>query len=628
MFIPITLDEARQRGWDELDIVFVTGDAYIDHPSFGVPLLARWLEARGFRVGIISQPDWRSPEPFRALGRPRLFFAVSAGAMDSMVAHYTPARKIRRDDAYTPGNRHGARPNRATIIYTSRLKEAYRDVPVVIGGIEASLRRFAHYDYWDDRVRRSILFDAKADLLIYGMGERPILEIAVRLRRGEPVTALSGIRGTASILGADAPYPADGVEIPSMEDVSGDRSRYADAFRLVSAEQNPHSGRPLIQRHGNRRLVCNPPSLPLQGHELDLIYALPFEKSPHPSYAESIPAWEQIRTSITTHRGCFGGCAFCAITHHQGKIIQSRSLESVVTELEQLTTFPWFRGSVSDVGGPTANMYGVTCASPDSGKSCRRESCLYPSPCRHLSTREKGAALLRRVRKVSGVRNVAVASGVRYDLLEIQPEYLRELLAHHVGGLLKVAPEHVCDAVTKVMRKPGGEAFRRFLEIFRRESDRLGKRQHIIPYFISAHPGCTLSDMAETALFLKRYGLRVEQVQDFTPTPGTLSTCMYYTGIDPFTGKAVHVPRAEREKKLQKSLLLAHLPAERANVLAALRACGKEALAADLGAAKSARTTGAGVPRQSHGKPIREGNGKVQQDKVRKVPPKPGKTGR
>ncbi|AJY69141.1 hypothetical protein RW64_05740 [Geobacter sulfurreducens] len=582
-FLPVTRGEALKRGWDELDIVFVTGDAYVDHPAFGVPLLARWLEFHGFRVGIIPQPDWRSCEPFMALGRPRLFFAVSSGAMDSMVAHYTPARKLRHDDAYTPGNRHGARPNRATIVYTSRLKEAYRDVPVVIGGIEASLRRFAHYDYWEDKVRRSLLLDAKADLLVHGMGERPILELARRLRAGEPFQAIADIRGTAVVLGRGAAPPTGVVELPPFEDVAADRHRYAEAFRLLSREQNPHCAHPLVQRHGDRTLLCNPPAYPLEEAELDSVYALPFQRAPHPSHGEPIPAYEQIRASVTTHRGCFGGCSFCAITHHQGKVIQSRSERSVLAEVERMAAMAWFRGSVSDVGGPTANMYGVHCGNTRGGHACRRESCLYPSPCRYLAVGgERGAALLRAVRGVRGVRNVAVSSGIRYDLMERQPAYFRELVAHHVGGLLKVAPEHMVARVTDLMRKPGKESFDRFLERFRRESARLGKKQYIIPYLMSGHPGCTLDDMVELALFLKRAGLRVEQVQDFTPTPGTLSTCMYHTGLDPFAGAPVHVPRGDREKRLQKALLLWHLPTERRNVLDALRACGRESVAREL----------------------------------------------
>jgi len=577
MFLPITQEDALQRGWDELDIIFVSGDAYIDHPAFGVPLLARWLESRGFRVGIIPQPDWRSKDPFMALGRPRLFFAVSAGAMDSMVAHYTPQKKLRRDDAYTPGNRHGSRPNRATIVYTSRLKEAYKEVPVVIGGIEASLRRFAHYDFWEDKVRRSIIFDAKADLLVCGMGERPMLELAERMRRGESFRQITDIRGTAFIAGAGcdtAPFR----EIPSFEDVSASRAKYAEAYRIASEELNPYCARSLVQRHGDRWLVCNPPSFPLSERELDGIYALPFTKAPHRVYQEPIPAYEQIRASITTHRGCSGGCAFCAITHHQGKLVQSRSVSSVLDEVRRLAESGWFRGSISDVGGPTANMYGMACSSSRAQAVCRRGSCLWPSVCRHLQySGGRGEELLRRVRNVRGVKHVTVSSGIRYDLLDRQLSYFRELVGHHVGGLLKVAPEHTVDRVVALMHKPGQKSFERFLAFFREESRQCGKRQAVVPYLMSGHPGCTLSDMVDLALFLKRNNLRVEQVQEFTPTPGTLATCMYYTGIDPFSGEPVHVSRGDREKRLQKSLVLWHLPAERPRVLNALAAAGREA---------------------------------------------------
>jgi uncharacterized radical SAM protein YgiQ len=581
-FIPITKEAALKRGWDELDVIFVSGDAYIDHPAFGVPLLARWLEFHGFRVGIIPQPDWRTKDAFMALGRPRLFFAVSAGAMDSMVAHYTPARKLRRDDAYTPGNRHGARPNRATIVYTSRLKEAYRDVPVVIGGIEASLRRFAHYDFWEDKVRRSILFDAKADLLVFGMGEKSLLELAQRMKKGEPFEEITDIRGTAYVA-RDGFETRPYLDLPSFEEVSSDKKRYAEAFRMMSEEQNPFCGKTLIQHHGDRALVCNPPSLPLSQQEIDSIYALPFVKATHPSYTEPIPAYEQIRTSITTHRGCFGGCAFCAIAHHQGKIIQSRSAASIIREIEQLTKQPWFRGSISDLGGPTANMYGLRCGAPDIQAGCRKGGCLYPKPCPHLVTDDKRAVeLLGKVRKVAGVRHAAISSGVRLDLLERQGGYFSALLAHHVGGLLKVAPEHSVDRVLAIMRKPGNKVFEDFIVRFRNENSRLGKRQAIVPYLISGHPGCTLDDMVELALFFKRQKIRVEQLQDFTPTPGTLATCMYHTGIDPYSGIEIYVPRSDREKRLQKALLLSHLPSERKHVLEALSSCGREVAAAEL----------------------------------------------
>ena len=581
-FLPIDRREMERRGWDELDVIFVSGDAYIDHPAFGIPLLARYLEAHGFRVGIIAQPNWRNTESFRVLGRPRLFFAVSAGAMDSMVAHYTPARKLRHDDAYTPGNRHGARPNRATIVYTSRLKEAFRETPVIIGGIEASLRRFAHYDFWEDKVRRSILFDAKADLLVYGMGERPLLELAGRARNGEPLRSMTDVRGTAYI-GRSEVSPSLARHLPSFEEVAADPGTFADAFRVIAGEQNPYCGKTLVQSHADRQLVCNPPSLPLSGDELDAVYALPFTRLPHPAYKEPIPAYDQIKASVTIHRGCYGGCAFCAITHHQGKIIQSRSVASVVREVLSLCGQKWFRGTVTDLGGPTANMYGTGCMSPAAQAACRRDSCLYPSPCRHLRMSDTQASeLLRAVRRVAGVKLAAVSSGIRYDLLSGQPEYFRELLAHHVGGLLKVAPEHLVENVTAAMRKPGRHAFELFLAAFEKESGRVGRRQHVVPYLMSGHPGCTLSDMVDLALLLKKLRLKVEQVQDFTPTPGSLATCMYHAGIDPHSGRQIYVARSDKEKRLQKSLLLCHLPEERRNVLEALRACRREGAAREL----------------------------------------------
>ncbi|MEI6305271.1 MAG: YgiQ family radical SAM protein [Deltaproteobacteria bacterium] len=594
-FIPTTQNEMRQRGWTELDVIFVAGDAYIDHPAFGVPLLAHWLTAHGFRTGIIAQPDWRSKDPFMSLGRPRFFFAVSAGAMDSMVAHYTPARKLRHDDAYTPGNKHGARPNHAVIVYTSRLKEAYRDVPVVIGGIEASLRRFAHYDYWEDKVRRSVLFDSKADLLIYGMAEKPLLQVAERMRSGERLADIRDVRGTCWNAPA-AHYSKDGnsfLEIPSFEDVSTEKSKFAEAFRLSSQELNPFLAKTVLQRHGNRTLVCNPPALPLSEVEMDKVYSLPFEKTPHPSYRQLIPAWEQIKTSITSHRGCVGGCAFCAIGMHQGKQIQSRSEASILAEIDGLSERPWFRGSVSDIGGPTANMYGLACRNSKAKEECRKTSCIFPVICNNLETGGKRAAsLLIKARSRSGVKNVAVSSGVRYDLLERQSDYFRELLGHHVGGLLKVAPEHLVEHVAALMRKPGRKSFELFLKRFNEESDRLGKKQHVIPYLISGHPGCTLDDMLALALMLKKLGLKVEQVQDFTPTPGTLSTCMFYTGIDPESGKAVYVPSSDREKGLQKAILLWHLPEQRKKLKEALRELGREDAVVELLSERIDRKTG------------------------------------
>lgn len=575
VFLPVSRQEMLARGWEELDILFISGDACIDHPAFGVPLLARLLEAEGYRVGILAQPDWRDPDAMRVMGRPRLFAAVSAGAMDSMVNHYTAAKKIRRDDAYTPGGCAGARPNRAVIAYTAAIKGAFKGLPVVIGGIEASLRRLAHYDYWDDSVRRSVLVDSKADLLVFGMGERPLLEIARRAAAGEAVSGMHGIRGTAYISGDD-PDP-EGIRLPSFEEISADPEAFLQAFTVASEEMNPQSAHVLCQRHGQRWVVVNPPANPLAEEEMDRLYRLPFQKLPHPSYSETIPAFVQIRFSLTTHRGCFGGCAFCAITHHQGKTIQSRSEASVLEEIDRLTGHPDFSGTITDVGGPTANMYGLACGDPEAGKRCRRPGCLHPHPCRHLVKSDRRAVrLLSKIRHRHGVRHAFVASGIRYDLLEHQREYFEALLEHHVGGLLKVAPETACEGVAQIMRKPGPQIFVDFLRHFRDTSRRLGLRQGVIPYFIAAHPGCTLSDMVDVALFLNEHGLRVEQVQEFTPTPGTVATCMYYTGKDPATGKEVYVPRSARERKLQKALLLWHLPENRRDVLAALKLCGRE----------------------------------------------------
>jgi len=564
----------QERGWDELDVLFVSGDAYIDHPSFGTTLLARLLEAEGYRVGILAQPDWRDPAAFQVMGRPRLFAAISAGAMDSMVNHYTAAKKVRNDDAYTPGGRAGARPNRAVIAYTAAVKGAFKGLPTVIGGIEASLRRLAHYDYWDNKVRRSVLVDSKADLLLFGMAETTLLEVARRLRDGETIDQLTDIRGSACLA---KDVPPDAVTLPSFESVRDDTKTYNLAFRLAADESNPFQGRPLAQPHGERLVVVNPPALPLDEAQLDRIYALPFIKWPHPMYKEAIPAYEQIRFSITSHRGCCGGCAFCAITHHQGKTIQSRSLASIEAEVEQLARHPEFRGTISDVGGPTANMYGVRCNNPAAQAACRRESCLFPNICPNLDTSDaKAVRLLRSLRKQPAVKHLFVASGIRFDLLDRQPEYFSDLVKHHVGGLLKVAPESTSPRVTKVMRKPGPEVFTRFLQSFRARSRSLHKQQAIIPYFISAHPGCTLDDMIDVALFLKEHELRVEQVQEFTPTPGSLATCIYHTGRDPFTGEAVHVPRDPREKRLHKALLLYHLPEQHQAVREALRQAGRE----------------------------------------------------
>jgi uncharacterized radical SAM protein YgiQ len=595
-----------ERGWDQLDVLFVTGDAYVDHPAFGVPLLARLLESEGYRVGVLAQPDWRNPQAMQAMGRPRLFAAVSAGAMDSMVNHYTAAKKLRRNDAYTPGGRSGSRPNRAVIAYSSALKGAFKGLPVVIGGIEASLRRLAHYDYWSDSVRRSLLVDSKASLLLYGMAETALLELTRRLADGEALETIRDLRGSALLC---SERPAEGVELPSFEAVVDDTAAFNESFRLAAGETNPYNARPLLQRHGSRWLLVNPPPLPLNQSRLDRLYALPFQRRPHPDYNETIPAFEQIRHSVTSHRGCCGGCAFCAIAQHQGKFIQSRSEQSICREVQHLASDAGFRGTVSDVGGPSANMYGMSCGNAEARRQCRRDGCLFPAPCPHLQADDRAAVhLLKRLRAIKGVRHLFIASGVRLDLLEKQPHYQRQLIAEHVSGLLKVAPESLCDELTRMMRKPGPEAFETFLACFRKQSQACGKRQSVVPYLIAGHPGSTLEHMVETALLLRRLGLQVEQVQEFTPTPGTLSSCLYHTGCDPFNGEPVHVPRSDRERRLQKALLLSHLPENRSAVREALRRCGRESDGSLLFASE---TTEQRPTRQRRGRALDRGRGKA-----------------
>ncbi len=570
-FIPTCREEMNKRSWEDLDVLFVSGDAYVDHPAFGAALLARLLESHGFKVGILAQPEWKNSEALTVMGRPRLFTAITAGAMDSMVNHYTAAKRIRHNDAYTPGGTAGKRPNRAIIAYTAAIKGAFKGLPTVIGGIEASLRRLAHYDYWSDKVRRSILIDSKADLLIYGMAEAALVETAKRLNEGESFDTLTDIKGTAFV---DRNTNNKAVHLPSYEQVLESKDAYNFAFKLSSRQENPFSAKTLTQQHGTRYLVVNPPSLPLSAAELDQIYDLPFNRQPHPKYNKAIPAYEQICHSITTHRGCFGGCSFCAITHHQGKTVQSRSEKSILNEINRLTEQKNFHGTISDIGGPTANMYGLHCANKKAEKVCQRSSCLYPDMCKNLTTNDQPATrLLGKVRQHKKVKHTFIASGIRYDLLPQQQHYFDDLLRHHVGGLLKVAPESTSDRVTRVMRKPGAEIFTRFLEEFRQRSRELGQRQAIVPYLISNHPGCTLDDMIDVALYLKHNNLKVEQVQDFTPTPGSLSTCIYYTGKDPFSEETIHIPRTSKERKLQKALLLFHLPESKSDVLEALKIC-------------------------------------------------------
>ncbi len=579
--LPATRAEMTARGWDAVDIVFVTGDAYIDHPSFANGVLSRVLEAAGFRVAILAQPDWRSAEPWRTFGRPRLFFAVSAGNMDTMINHYTANRKVRNDDAYSPGGKIGLRPDRATMPYCQRAREAFPGVPIIAGGVEASLRRLTHYDYWSDTVKRSILLDSKADLVVFGMGEQPIVEIARRLAAGETVKGLRDMRGVAFALGAKETPPADALLLPSHEEVRSDKQKFALATKIIHHETNPLNARRLVQFHDNQAVVCNPPALPISQEDMDRIYGLPFTRQPHPMYrGEPIPAHEAIKDSVTIMRGCFGGCTFCSITAHQGRIIQSRSQESVLAELKAMGQDPKFKGIVSDVGGPTANMYQMRCTKPEAEAVCKRLSCVYPKVCKLLGTDHAPLVeLLRKSRETEGVRKVLVASGVRMDLARLSPEYLQEMAAHHVGGHLKVAPEHTDPEVLKRMKKPEINDYKEFDAAFRDASARGGKpKQYTVPYFIASHPGSDLHAMIHLALFLKRNGYRPDQVQDFIPAPFDIATCMYYTGLDPFTGEEVHVARNLRDRKLQRALLQFFKPENYFEVREALMKAGRQDL--------------------------------------------------
>jgi uncharacterized radical SAM protein YgiQ len=571
--------EMEQRGWDAVDVVFVTGDAYVDHPSFAMAILGRVLEAASFRVAMLSQPDWRSCEPWRQFGRPRLFFAISAGNMDSLINHYTANRKVRNDDAYSPGGRIGLRPDRATLPYCHRAREAFPGVPIIAGGVEASLRRLAHYDYWSDTVRRAILLDAKADLLVYGMGERLIVEIAQRMAAGQTVRDLRDMRGMSYVLGAkeSKAFSADAVVLPSFEQVKSDKNAFVEATRLIHVNTNPFNARTLVQFHDREAVVVNPPDLPLSEAEMDVIYDLPYTRKPHPSYKEPVPAFEMIKDSVTIMRGCFGGCTFCSITAHQGRIIQSRSQQSVLREVRSMADDPDFHGVISDIGGPTANMYQMRCTRPEIEAKCKRLSCVHPTICKLLGT-DHGPLieLMRRARKEPGIRKVLVASGIRMDLAQLSPEYLQELAAHHVGGRLKVAPEHTDPDVLQVMKKPDIDNFQSFAQAFEKASKKAGKpRQQLVPYFIASHPGSDVHAMIDLAVFLKRNGYRPDQVQDFIPAPFDIATCMYYTGVDPFTKKPVTIARNLRDRRVQRALMQFFKPENYFEVRKALEEAGR-----------------------------------------------------
>jgi len=640
-FLPMSREEMQALGWDSCDIIIVTGDAYVDHPSFGMAIIGRVLEAQGFRVGIIAQPDWRSKEAFERLGKPNLFFGITGGNMDSMVNRYTSDRRIRSDDAYTPGGQGGHRPDRSVIVYAQRVREAYSDVPVIIGGIEASLRRIAHFDYWSEKVRRSLLLDSKADLLVYGNAERQIVEIAHRLAKGETIDAITDLRGTVfarqrtpegwteidstsidepgrlnppvdpyldttgqaqRAVGNDAPAvaatasPAPAacnkeattagttrvvkfyrhvptaergqsvIRMPSFERVAADPVLYAHASRILHQEANPGNARALVQRHGNTDVWLNPPPIPLTTKEMDALYELPYRRVPHPFYGkDKIPAYDMIRFSISIQRGCFGGCTFCSITEHEGRVIQNRSENSIIREIETLRdSVPGFTGVVSDLGGPTANMYRLACKSPKIESACRRPSCVYPGICPNLNTDHTPLVkLYRRARALPGIKKILIGSGVRYDLAVESPEYVKELVQHHVGGYLKIAPEAIGEGPLSKMMKPGVGTYYRFKELFDKYSKEAGKEQYLIPYFIAAHPGTTDQDMLELALWLKQNGFRADQVQAFLPSPMATATAMWHSGKNPLKkvthgSEAVAIPKGLKIRRLHKAFLRYH----------------------------------------------------------------------
>ncbi|WP_418113170.1 YgiQ family radical SAM protein [Vibrio scophthalmi] len=639
-FLPTSRKEMDALGWDSCDIIIVTGDAYVDHPSFGMAIIGRLLEAQGFRVGIIAQPEWNNKDAFMTLGKPNLFFGITAGNMDSMINRYTADKKLRHDDAYTPNNEGGKRPDRATLVYSQRCREAYKGIPIVLGGIEASLRRLAHYDYWSDKVRRSVLFDAKADILLFGNAERALVEVAHRLADGEDISTLTNIRGTAVNLAAEPehftiidssriekprkeafvplnPYAVEeqcetkkaepeakaitirpsrhdaattAVRLPPFEKLNNDRILYAHASRVMHLETNPYSGRALIQRHGDRELWVNQAPIPLSTEEMDYVFGLSFARVPHPMYGKAkIPAYDMIKTSVNIMRGCFGGCSFCSITEHEGRIIQNRSQESIIGELEEIRDkVPGFTGTISDLGGPTANMYRLGCSDPKAEANCRRPSCVFPGICNKLNTDHQHTIdLYRAARRVNGVKKVMIASGVRYDLAIESPEYVRELVTHHVGGYLKIAPEHTEKGPLDLMMKPGMGTYDRFKEMFEKYSQEAGKKQYLIPYFISAHPGTEDEDMVNLALWLKKNNFETDQVQNFYPSPMCNATSMYYSETNPLKRvkykkrEDVPVAKGERQRRLHKALLRYHDPDNWPLIREALTNMGKKHLIGD-----------------------------------------------
>ena len=580
-FLPVSKDDMISRGWADYDILLVTGDAYVDHPSFGAAVIGRCLEAAGLRVAVLAQPDWHSAEPFSAMGRPNLCVMIGSGNLDSMVAHYTASKSRRHEDFYSPGKKTGLRPNRAVIVYSNRAREAFgSEMPIIIGGLEASLRRFAHYDYWDDRIRRSVLFDSRADLLVYGMGERASCEIAERLRRGEPIFRMTNIPGTAYITSSS---PSDALAHPSYEEVCESKLAYARAVRQEYSEHDPVRGRALAQAHGSRYLVVNPPAMPLSTQELDRVAALPYTREWHPMYDSmgGVPGLDEVRFSVIHNRGCFGGCSFCSLAFHQGRMVTSRSHESVIAEVEAMTHHPLWKGYVSDVGGPSANFRHPSCRKQLECGMCPDRRCLVPQPCPNLDADHSDyLLLLRRLRDIPGVKKVFVRSGIRYDymLCDSNDSFFSELVRYHVSGQLKVAPEHCIDSVLDLMGKPRIAIYEKFLEKYAALNRRFDKDQYLVPYLMSSHPGCTLGDAVRLAEYLKASGRRPEQVQDFYPTPGTLSTCMYYTELDPITEKPVYVAKTQHDKNIQRALLQWSEPRNRKLVREALMQAGREDL--------------------------------------------------
>ena len=579
-FLPVTREEMKKRGWEQVDFVYVSGDAYVDHPSFGAAIIGRLLESRGYRVGMIPQPDWRKKESIQVFGRPRLGFLVTAGNMDSMVNHYTVSKKHRQKDAYSPGGQMGLRPDRAVVVYSNLIRQSYKDSPVILGGIEASLRRMAHYDYWENKVKHSILIDSGADLISYGMGEHSILEIAEALDSGIPIEEITYIAGTVcrtkDLLRAYEP-----IILPSFEEVKENKAVYAESFATQYRNTDPFTAKAMAESYGNRGYVIqNPPAMPLSTQEMDDVYDLPFTGEYHPMYKKKggIPALEEIKFSLTSNRGCFGGCNFCALTFHQGRILQTRSHDSIIREAVKMTKAPDFKGYIHDVGGPTADFRHPSCKKQLTKGVCQNRQCLFPTPCKNLQADHKDyVLLLRKLRDIPGVKKVFVRSGVRFDYVLADPDktFLRELVKYHVSGQLRVAPEHVSDQVLHYMGKPSHQVYLRFLEEFDKADKQAQKDQYAIPYFMSSHPGCTMKEAVKLAEYVRDLGYTPEQVQDFYPTPSTLSTCMYYTGIHPITKEKVYVPKNPHEKAIQRALMQYKNPSNRELVLEGLKMAGR-----------------------------------------------------